>query len=51
MVGRLSEIKEVFHGVFHVKTHEYVVKFKKSRFRTPISVIGDSGTQRDSGGI
>jgi hypothetical protein len=30
IVGRLWEIREVFHVVFHVKTHEYKVKFIKN---------------------
>jgi hypothetical protein len=52
MVGRLSEIREVFHGVFHVKTHEYVVKFLKNPDSgLQFQLLGTQRTQRDSGGI
>jgi hypothetical protein len=30
MAGRLWEIREVFHGVLHVKTHVHIVKFLKN---------------------
>jgi hypothetical protein len=52
MVGRLSEIREVFHGVFHVKTHEYVVKFIKNHDSgLQFQLLGTWGTQQDSGVI
>jgi hypothetical protein len=52
MVGRLKEIREVFHGVFHVNTNEYVVKFLKYHDSgLQFQLLGTRGTHRDSGGI